>query len=164
MTDSISEPAREWEYRNFLCRLYRLGDIKILGYVRVGDEWTQAVETERMTADVANDVESEVDRIIREAIREETNKLDFPFDDPIDPNPGIDPIDPNPNPNPYPPNDDPLDPGPTWDYYYGYGNGEDSVTFHSSGIVSVDTGTGSKLVSLSSIDADDITDDGLLDD
>lgn len=112
MTDNISEPAREWEYRNFLCRLYRLGGIKLLGYVRVGDEWTQVLETENFLDDKESKVENEVDRIIRKAIRDEADKIDFPFDDPVDPNPGINP---NPNPNPLPPDDDPWPPGP----YYG---------------------------------------------
>lgn len=161
MTDNISEPAREWEYRNFLCRIYRLGDIKLLGYVCVGDEWTQVLDTENFIDDKESLVENEVDRIIREAITDKADGLDFPIGDPVDPNPGIDPIDPN--PNPIPPNDDPLDPGPKWDYYYGYGNNDDMVMFHSSGTVSIDTDSGSKLVSLSSIDADDITEDGRLD-
>lgn len=157
MTDNISEPAREWEYRNFLCRLYRLGDIKILGYVRVGDEWTQVIETENFIDDKESQVEHEVDRIIREAIRDEANKLDFPFDDPVDPNPGIDPIDPNPNPNPYPPNDDPFDPGPTWMSITG-------IPVVTTGTASIRTTDGtSTLVSLSDLDADDVTDDGLLD-
>lgn len=128
MTEQPSDPAREWGHRNFLCRIYQLGQFKVLGYVRIGDEWKQVVETEDVDEDVKSRVENEVDSIIREAVREETNDLDWPFDDPIDPNPnpGIDPIVPDPNPNPNP-NPNPWG-GPYWD---------DDVKLLDSGVTTV---------------------------
>lgn len=110
--EPISKPTAEWEYRNFLCRVYRLGDIKVLGYVRVGDEWTQVIETEDMTTDVLNKVESEVDQIIMNALGDGTTDYDWTLDDPIDPQPNIDPINPGPGPIDPNPDDDPLPPGP----------------------------------------------------
>lgn len=113
MTEQPSEPAREWEYRNFLCRIYQLGQIKVIGYVRVGDQWTQVTETDNVEDDVKTTIERKVDSIIRDAITDD-DPLDLPISDPgIDPNPGIDPIDPG--PAPHPPNDDPFPPKPRWD-------------------------------------------------
>lgn len=160
MTDDMnyeSEPVEYWEYRNFTCALYCLrvpDDSRWIGYVQVGDEWTEVLD--RTGTDPTDDpermrerVEDEVDSIIRKAIRDEANQLDWPFDDPVDPNPGIDPIDPNPNPNPYPPDDDPFDPGPTWGFY------------QTGGVVTVERPDGTtELVSLLNLDASDIGEDG----
>jgi len=163
-----SEPVEVWEYRNTQCALYCLripDDSRWVGYAQFADEWIEVLDRNGMDPSGDPDrmkqrVEDEVDSIVRDIVRDEVNDLDFPFgDDPIDPNPGIDPIDPNPNPNPYPPNDDPFPPGPTWMSTIS------GVPVVTTGTVSVATTSGTEeLVSLSDLDADDITEDGLLDD
>lgn len=165
MTDELqktSEPAAEWEYRNMKCRVYRLGDIKTLGYVRIGDEWTQVLETDDTSENVLDRVEDEVDDIIEAAIEEVLDEADntWPFDDPINPNPGVDPIDPNPNPiDPNPGPDDPFDPGPTWHSPIWMVGDEVPVRQYGTATVMTTDGT-TTTVSLSDIDAEDIDDEG----
>lgn len=144
MTDTISEPAREWEYRGFTCRLYRLGDITLLGYVEFGDEWVQVLETEDFKDDDGQRVEDEVDRIIRTVVRDESDDgIDIPTQPTL---PDVEPY-----PQPFPDDDDdPLGPNNGW--------------MLTNGAVSVETTDGGVItVSVADIDAEDITADGLYD-
>lgn len=86
MTDEQTQhsiPAEFWEYRNFKCALYRLhlpDDSRWIGYVRVGDEWTEAIDCHGTDSSdepeqMRDRVEDKVDWIIRDALREEMNDL-----------------------------------------------------------------------------------------
>lgn len=107
-----TEPTESWTYRNCECRCYSILDGRILGYVRIGDEWVDVLDTDTEPNDPQSLIEEEVDKVLDAA-------LDYDRDDglsrepylPSDPSP--DPIDPKPFPDtdPYPP--DP-DPNPMW--------------------------------------------------
>jgi hypothetical protein len=122
MTDYESEPVEYWEYRNVQCALYCLRvpeNSRWIGYVQFADEWVEVLDEDGH--DPSDDpeqmkttVEDEVDRRIRKAIEDEAERIDFPFDEPVNPDPGVDPIDPNPTPLPPNDDDDPFGPGPTW--------------------------------------------------
>lgn len=120
---NISEPIREWTYRGFNCRLYRLGDITLVGYVQIGDRWKRVIETDDFKDYDGQRVENEVDKIIDTALDyDESNRRRPQWPDP-NPNPLPD-INPDPGPDPYPDTDPdfPWNDGPVWFQYEWYGN------------------------------------------
>lgn len=102
----MSEDAsNEWQYRNFDCRL-RVLDLptgtRYLGFVRVGDTWTEVVERKDSTeTDAMDAVEDFVDELIEDALEDvvdDTPEIDLPQipeeDYPTIPDPGDYPNDP----------------------------------------------------------------------
>lgn len=150
MSDLPSKPTRQWEYRNMQCRLYRLGDIVLIGYVRVADEWIEVFETDDVVGSdmesIVQIIEDEADEIVDAAIEsvleQDDSKSIYDELDPVDPNPGVDP-NPRPDPGPHPlPN--PYDPDPeyprdpwkspiwirSWSDIVGEPYGDDNVVIH----------------------------------
>lgn len=148
-----SEPVEVWEYRETRCVLYCLrtpDDSRWIGYAQFADEMIEVLDQNGTDSSGDPDrmkqrVKSEVDSIVQDILNDTLDEFQFPLDDP---NPGIDP-DPIPNPldpNPDPPGDDPFPPGPQWR----------SICMQMENGSTVE-------VSLSDLDADDVTADGLYD-
>lgn len=174
MTDTpVSEPAKEWEYRNMTCRLYRLDDIRLLGYVRVGDVWHNVYDSdvfdEDPLRDATNEVEMKVDVVITQATREKSDDPD-PFDYPVpDPNPH--PL-PDYDPNPFPDIDPDPFPGSGPHWHIGNGSGSFRITNQPDdgaananlgqwGLVNVRTSDGEwETMSIGELDVEDVNDDG----
>lgn len=167
----IRDPAVEWEYREIQCRLYKHpkpDGYRWAGYIKLGDEWLEAIDKEEIDKETAKDaVESFVSLALKRAKTDRTNtdrdqaKPEWPRPTSL-PDPQLHP------PNPDIPAPDPWK--PMWigdkDYWHQPVREDmmseardDEVMVSFGGSIDVETTNGNRMiVGAGGIDGEDIVD------